>query len=179
MTASYSEISMDSQSSPPMSGLNSQNDSPISNKYTEDFKKIGENLSRPTCLELRGSDRFYRNDKNTITYENSIGIPELEGTITKDGDVVSFVAEDLENKIKLSSPISKKDLPFFESRSSISHLYRQAVAPQIPIVDHNILNELESEARKVATSVDALTENLAAILHSVSKTELSKIQLLA
>lgn len=39
--------------------------------------------------------------------------------------------------------------------------------PQLPCVDPGVLNELESEVRKVATSVDTLTENLAGILRSV------------
>lgn len=88
----------------------------------------------------------------------------------QDGDMVLFVAEDLENKIKLSSPVTKKgETPSFPgSRSSTPCLYRQALTPQVPLLDHNVLNELEMEARKVATSVDALTENLAAILHSVN-----------
>lgn len=88
----------------------------------------------------------------------------------QDGDMVLFVTEDLENKIKLSSPVTKKgDTPSFPgSRSSTPCLYRQALTPQLPPLDHNILNELEMEARKVATSVDALTENLAAILQNVS-----------
>jgi BLOC-1 related complex subunit 6 len=41
--------------------------------------------------------------------------------------------------------------------------------PQVTSVDPNILNDLEAEARKIATSVDTLTENLAGILHSVNK----------
>jgi len=84
--------------------------------------------------------------------------------------MVLFVTEDLENKIKLSSPVTKKgDTPSFPgSRSSTPCLYRQALTPQLPSLDHNVLNELEMEARKVATSVDALTENLAAILQNVS-----------
>lgn len=107
-----------------------------------------------------------------------MGYLRLEaGTVMQDGDMVLFVAEDLENKIKLSSPItsstsSKKsgELSFSgSSRSSTPCLYRQALNPQLPLpADHNVLNELELEARKIATSVDSLTENLAAILHSVS-----------
>lgn len=83
--------------------------------------------------------------------------------------MVLFVAEDLETKIKLSSPVTKKgETPSFPgSRSSTPCLYRQALTPQMPFLDHNVLNELEMEARKMATSVDTLTENLSAILHSV------------
>lgn len=35
------------------------------------------------------------------------GLSELQGTLTVDGDVVTFVAEDLAEKIKMSSPISR------------------------------------------------------------------------
>jgi BLOC-1 related complex subunit 6 len=55
------------------------------------------------------------------------------------------------------------------SRGSTPNLYRQALMPQVTSVDPNILNDLEAEARKIATSVDTLTENLAGILHSVNK----------
>ena len=170
MTASYSEISFDSQSSPPVSELRSLLDSPdISNGVylTEGFDKANIG-TRPDCLDLKG-DEVGRSDGDLANYQKAMGFLQSEGTVMKDGDLVLFVAEDLETKIKLSSPITKKgdNSPFLESRNSTPCLYRQALTPQLPALDHNILNELENEARKVATSVDSITENLAAILHSV------------
>ncbi|KOC59344.1 Uncharacterized protein C17orf59 like protein [Habropoda laboriosa] len=175
MTASYSEISFDSQSSPPVSELRSLIDSPDidGRKFLDgSLEKMNGIGSRPDQLNLRNreSSPIEDEDIDPPSYHKAMGYLQLEGTVMQDGDMVLFVAEDLENKIKLSSPVTKKgDTPSFPgSRSSTPCLYRQALTPQVPLLDHNVLNELEMEARKVATSVDALTENLAAILHSVN-----------
>ncbi|XP_029043092.1 BLOC-1-related complex subunit 6 isoform X1 [Osmia bicornis bicornis] len=175
MTASYSEISFDSQSSPPVSELRSLIDSPDidGTKFFEDsLEKMNVVGSRPDQLNLRNRESSPTDDDDVDppSYHKAMGYLQLEGTVMQDGDMVLFVAEDLENKIKLSSPVTKKgETPSFPgSRSSTPCLYRQALTPQVPLLDHNVLNELEMEARKVATSVDALTENLAAILHSAS-----------
>ncbi|XP_003696955.1 BLOC-1-related complex subunit 6 isoform X1 [Apis florea] len=175
MTASYSEISFDSQSSPPVSELRSLIDSPdIDGKkfLEESLDKMNGIGTRPDQLNLRNreSSPVEDEDIDPPSYHKAMGYLQLEGTVMQDGDMVLFVAEDLENKIKLSSPVTKKgETPSFPgSRSSTPCLYRQALTPQVPLLDHNVLNELEMEARKVATSVDALTENLAAILHSAS-----------
>ncbi|KAG7206990.1 hypothetical protein KM043_000881 [Ampulex compressa] len=175
MTASYSEISFDSQSSPPISELRSLVDSPDIDgaKFLSDsLEKMNGSGIRPDQLNLRSTTNspVEDDDLDPPSYHKAMGYLQLEGTVMQDGDMVLFVAEDLENKIKLSSPVTKKgETPSFPgSRSSTPCLYRQALTPQLPLLDHNVLNELEMEARKVATSVDALTENLAAILHSAS-----------
>lgn len=74
----------------------------------------------------------------------------LEGIVTKKGDMVTFVAEDLEIKLKQTSPT----MP-------IRPLGRF-------VLDANLLNDLEFEARNIATSVDTLTETLSGVLHSMS-----------
>ncbi|CAL7937278.1 unnamed protein product [Xylocopa violacea] len=176
MTASYSEISFDSQSSPPVSELRSLIDSPDidGTKFLEGgLEKMNGAGGRPDQLNLKNRETSPMEDEDITdapSYHKAMGYLQLEGTVMQDGDMVLFVAEDLENKIKLSSPVTKKgETPSFPgSRSSTPCLYRQALTPQLPLLDHNVLNELEMEARKVATSVDALTENLAAILHSAS-----------
>ncbi|XP_043253181.1 BLOC-1-related complex subunit 6 isoform X1 [Colletes gigas] len=175
MTASYSEISFDSLSSPPISELRSLIESPDldGTKFLEDsLEKMSAVGGRPDQLNLknRRNSLVEDEDLDPPSYHKAMGYLQLEGTVMQDGDMVLFVAEDLENKIKLSSPVTKKgETPSFPgSRSSTPCLYRQALTPQLPPLDHNVLNELEMEARKVATSVDALTENLAAILHSAS-----------
>lgn len=45
------------------------------------------------------------------------------GTVTRQGDFISFVADDLHNKIKLSSPVSKSewlDYSFLHIHSTIA-----------------------------------------------------------
>ncbi|XP_026283404.1 BLOC-1-related complex subunit 6 isoform X1 [Frankliniella occidentalis] len=140
MTASYSEISMDSLQSPSVDWLPPD---------------VEDSFQRPDRLELRGMDADYLED--------------LDGTITREGDMVFFVAEDLEAKIKLSSPKTADAPPFTGSRSATPCLHRQALsAPQLSPIDPYILNDLENEARRIASSVDTLTESLAGILRSIS-----------
>lgn len=100
---------------------------------------------------------------------------DLDGHVRYEGDMTHYVADDLEFKIKLSSPITKRgETPVFgsssASRSSTpsGKLYRQILAPQIGQIDITVLNDLEYEAQKIAQSVDNLIENLSSILHSNS-----------
>ncbi|XP_022164646.1 BLOC-1-related complex subunit 6 [Myzus persicae] len=74
----------------------------------------------------------------------------LEGIVTKNGDMVTFIAEDLENKLKQTSPtMPTRPLGRF-------------------VLDANLLNDLEFEARNIAASVDTLSESLSGVLHSMS-----------
>ncbi|KAJ4448630.1 uncharacterized protein BORCS6 [Periplaneta americana] len=186
MTASYSEISFDSQNSPPdvsVSENRSLAASPGSSELDFAGKKgavergqrfqelsLDSDSKRPDKLELRRSNQYPSSNIDGNPFHQAMDDLCLEGTVTKEGDMVLFVAEDLETKIKLSSPVTKKGdtPPFPGSRISTPCLYRQALMPQLPIIDPNVLNDLEIEVRRVATSVDTLTENLAGILRSVS-----------
>ncbi|VVD03980.1 unnamed protein product [Leptidea sinapis] len=100
---------------------------------------------------------------------------DIDGHVRYEGDMTHYVADNLEFKIKLSSPVTKKgETPVFgsssASRSSTpsGKLYRQILAPQIGQIDITVLNDLEHEAQKIAQSVDNLIENLSSILHSNS-----------
>ncbi|XP_068242726.1 BLOC-1-related complex subunit 6 isoform X2 [Palaemon carinicauda] len=88
------------------------------------------------------------------------------GVVTRHGDIISYVADDLHTKIKLASPVSKTSFP--GSRSSTPSLLRTALAPQIPPIDPTIINDIEAHARHIATSVDTLIENLTGTLLSIS-----------
>ncbi|XP_049876418.1 BLOC-1-related complex subunit 6 [Pectinophora gossypiella] len=99
----------------------------------------------------------------------------IDGHVRYEGDMTHYVADDLEFKIKLSSPITKRgETPVFGSNSASrsstpsGKLYRQILAPQIGQIDITVLNDLEYEAQKIAQSVDNLIENLSSILHSNS-----------
>lgn len=110
-----------------------------------------------------------QNDK--LSESKALEFLHRAGTVEQDGNMVLFFSQDLETKIKLSSPVSKQE-SFIgcadSSRSPTPCLYRQALEPSLPPLDPTVLNSLESDARKVATAVDSLTENLAGLLHSVS-----------
>lgn len=92
----------------------------------------------------------------------SVGLSELPGTLTYEGDMVNFVAEDLQEKIKLSSPVAKVTDPFLSSCSSASSLSRFGT------VDPSALADLEAEARTVAASVETLLESLTTAMHGIS-----------
>ncbi|XP_044726563.1 BLOC-1-related complex subunit 6 isoform X2 [Chrysoperla carnea] len=165
MTASYSEISFNSSGSPVSEcgtavsfGLD-QIDSPIQVPDLPDHIK-----HRPDSLQ-------YDKAQGKSIASKNIGCPDLHGTIHVDGNMTYFIAEDLEYKIKLSSPITKKNYTNFPgtSRSGTpNNLYRQILVPQFTQIDVNILADLECEAQRMATSIDNLTENLGGILHSMS-----------
>ncbi|XP_072944885.1 BLOC-1-related complex subunit 6 [Epargyreus clarus] len=147
MTASYSEISFHSDQ-----GQSSE----------EQDKVSVPGPSRP--YDLPSENR--KQDKIPL---------DIDGHVRYEGDMTHYVADDLEFKIKLSSPIAKRgETPVFgsssASRSSTpsGKLYRQILAPQIGQIDITVLNDLEYEAQKIAQSVDNLIENLSSILHSNS-----------
>ncbi|XP_054713353.1 BLOC-1-related complex subunit 6-like [Uloborus diversus] len=97
------------------------------------------------------------------TGSDTSGLSELQGTLTVDGDLVTFVAEDLQEKIKMS-----KSSSFPGSRSSTPSLYRQTLQPSVQVIDPNVLTDLETHAKKVATCVDTMLENLSGTLQSIS-----------
>lgn len=150
MTQSYSEISVDSN--------DSDKDSFI---FT--LQKVLNAKGRPKNLEIQ-------NERSTES--KVLEYLHKDGTVEHNGDMVMFFSEDLEKKIKLSSPVSRQDniLSCGDTtiKSPTSCLYRQALEPNLPSLDATVLNELEADARKVATAVDSLTENLAGLLHSIS-----------
>jgi BLOC-1 related complex subunit 6 len=71
-----------------------------------------------------------------------------------------FVANDLEYKIKISSPVGTG-----QSLNSLPKQFSSSLPPQL---DSNVLNDLEIEAQYLAANIDNLTENLANLLHSIS-----------
>ncbi|XP_018329449.1 uncharacterized protein LOC108739859 isoform X2 [Agrilus planipennis] len=155
MTTSYSEISFKSGMSP---------ETEVSLSLTMDSIPSADHiLQRPISL----------------AYDtNNIGKPLLplnsEGTVHVEGNMTHFVTEDLEYKIKISSPVSK----FSGNSKSGTPSYTQKglLMTSVSSLDPNILNDLEFEAQKIATSVDTLTENLCGILHSSMYTVMAKTE---
>lgn len=151
MTQSYSEISFKSGLSPETEN----HDSPV---LDLDSVEVDEQFSkRPVTLSYE-----QRSDKPLRPLN-------LDGTVHVEGNMTHFVAEDLETKIKLSSPVTKKnDTPTSSRSGTPSTLYRQLLDPQLGQIDMALINDLECEAHRMATSVDNLIENLSGILHSIS-----------
>ncbi|KAL1502758.1 hypothetical protein ABEB36_007858 [Hypothenemus hampei] len=140
MTQSYSEISF-------KSGLSPEDETHNSSLLELDSKEL--------------EDNFINNKRPLSLVTNKPLRPlNLDGTVHLEGKMMHFVAEDLETKIKLSSPVSRKG----DSRSGTPVL-RQT---HLGHVDTAFINDLECEAHRMATSVDNLIENLSGILHSIS-----------
>jgi hypothetical protein len=125
--------------------------------------------------------------------KNWVGDLSLEGVVSHEGQQVTYVAEDLTKKIKVSKQntttsdrrsqqSSSSDAPEFTddhfgpSSHHHPHLYQSSRGAQSSsysasdtICDLNItVNDIEVEAKKLASCVDTLTENLTGILHSLS-----------
>lgn len=163
MTASYSEISFH--------GVSSAGVSAKANEDTEE-KIQRTSAQRPISLEY---------DKPSVE-QNSMDSGEQPvfpynladgGTVSIDGTMTSFVADHLEYKIKLASPVTKKDtLGEDDSRTSTPSVlprnFLQQSAQMAHQIDVNVLSDVEIEAQYLATSVDMLTENLCNLLHSIS-----------
>nr|SVE74505.1 EOG090X0FS7 [Daphnia barbata] len=86
----------------------------------------------------------------------------IDGTVMKEGDMIHFIAKNLESKIRLSSPdISEASQALTQSEHA---KHGQPIAPP----ESTFLAQLEREARCIAASVDGLTEHLAVSLHTIS-----------
>lgn len=148
MTASYSEISFNSDQVPP--------------------------ASPSTSTQVQAPSRPYNLPSEMNKKREKLPL-DMDGHVRYENDMTHYVADNLEFKIKLSSPVTKKgETPVFgsanASRSSTpsGKLYRQLLAPQIGQIDVTVLNDLEYEAQCIAQSVDNLIENLSGILHDNS-----------
>ncbi|XP_038222255.1 BLOC-1-related complex subunit 6 [Zerene cesonia] len=147
----------------------------ISSKMTASYSEISFNSDNGENSDIKapGPSRPYDLPSENRKQEK---MPlDLDGHVRYVGDMTHYVADDLEFKIKLSSPVTKKgETPVFSSSSASrsstpsGKLYRQILAPQIGQIDITVLNDLEHEAQKIAQSVDNLIENLSSILHSNS-----------
>lgn len=104
-------VSDDEQNTPPNPSAISQ----ISEQQIKSLTRPGD-LSLPKPLQqLEDTGRVQSTDISE--YSELINTP-LQGTVEKHGDMVEFVAEDLQEKIKLSSPVSRQDTSGSEGRHS-------------------------------------------------------------
>lgn len=113
-----------------------------------------------------------------------------KGTITRKGDLIEFVASDLQEKIKQSSPLSQPDAASSGSRRSSIKSYASASSStsfatssglsqspssacqqspdDIPPIDAAAVIELEVHATRVADSLDLMMGNIRNNLHKMS-----------
>ncbi|XP_021371044.1 uncharacterized protein DDB_G0284127-like [Mizuhopecten yessoensis] len=138
--------------------------------------------SASTTEEILGKkDPEFENIEETML---SKSMPH--GTIVRKGEMIEFIAEDLQEKIRRSSPLTKTDSSGLSSRTSslrsissvnsmsssssamaTSSLMQQS-PDDIPPIDASAILELEAHARRVADSVDLMMGNLRSNLHKMS-----------
>uniref|UniRef100_H3BEF6 BLOC-1 related complex subunit 6 n=1 Tax=Latimeria chalumnae TaxID=7897 RepID=H3BEF6_LATCH len=86
---------------------------------------------------------------------------ELEGTVSHDGDLTHFVANNLQQKIKMSSRHS------LNSDSGVPGRAVERKKADIPPIDPGVLAELEGSAQEVAQRVDQLMKSLNSTIQNV------------
>ncbi|XP_072136715.1 BLOC-1-related complex subunit 6 [Mobula birostris] len=95
---------------------------------------------------------------------------ELEGTVSHDGDLTHYVANNLQHKIKMSSRQS------LESGSSVKAKSMQRLKSDIPPIDPGVLQDLERDAKEVAQKVDQMMRGLNATIQNMTALSVGYIQ---
>ncbi|XP_018580250.1 BLOC-1-related complex subunit 6 isoform X2 [Anoplophora glabripennis] len=153
MTQSYSEISFKSGHSP---------ENEVSLPLSLDASPLLEHIrQRPMTLPC---------EKN-LPSSKPLAPLTLEGTVHVEGNMTHFVTEDLEHKIRLSSPVSKKDAPTGGSSSRIctpSPLYRQLLVPQISSITADNVDVYKNAVSKMS---DAMDSNIKSMYTMMAKAE--------
>lgn len=151
----------------------------------------GHQRSRSEAMDIGYAGRRLKGDLGCGDDVMSTSLPH--GTILRKGDMIEFVADDLTEKIKRSSPMStsRADSSSIGSRRSSqrsiastssatstsvtsgvsrspSSLLTQSPDTALPAIDPGAVMELETAARRVADSVDLMMGNLRNNLHKMS-----------
>ncbi|XP_074644744.1 uncharacterized protein LOC141901424 [Tubulanus polymorphus] len=164
-----------------------------------------ESLTLPTPLQHSASDS---SSFEELEVESpSVSLERLEsviqavteiplheqGVLLKDGKMMSFVAEDLNEMIRMSSPLSRssrtnsiRSISSVNSISSssycstsVSGMSRSSSLPlhpspdEIPPIDPHALKDIETHAKRVADNLDLMMGNLKATLHKMSAITIS------
>ncbi|XP_063157447.1 BLOC-1-related complex subunit 6 [Candoia aspera] len=101
---------------------------------------------------------------------------ELEGTVSYDGDLTHFVANNLQMKIKMSSRGSLDDTEPISSTSVSSQLSVRGKTADIPQVDPQVLWDLERLTRDVAQRVDQMLRALNSAIQNMTALSVGYIQ---
>uniref|UniRef100_UPI00398F21BC BLOC-1-related complex subunit 6 isoform X2 n=1 Tax=Pristiophorus japonicus TaxID=55135 RepID=UPI00398F21BC len=116
---------------------------------------------------LRGRDGKLEGRRATIS-----SALELEGTVSHDGDLTHYVANNLQHKIKMSSRQSLEQ----DSGSSVKTRSMQRLRSDIPPIDPGVLLDLERDAKEVAQKVDQMMKSLNATIQNMTALSVGYIQ---
>nr|XP_015203779.1 PREDICTED: uncharacterized protein C17orf59 homolog [Lepisosteus oculatus] len=95
---------------------------------------------------------------------------ELEGTVSHDGDLTHFVANNLQQKIKMSSRQS------LDSDSSVRSRGPQRKLADIPPIDPGVLLDLQRHTQDVAHSVELMMRSLNSTIQNMTALSVGYIQ---
>ncbi|XP_034991169.1 BLOC-1-related complex subunit 6-like [Zootoca vivipara] len=101
---------------------------------------------------------------------------ELEGTVSHDGDLTHFVANNLQMKIKMSSRGSLDDTEPTSSSSVSSQLSVRGKTADIPPIDPQVIRDLERLTRDVAQKVDQMLRALNSAIQNMTALSVGYIQ---
>ncbi|KAJ6653377.1 hypothetical protein lerEdw1_009278 [Lerista edwardsae] len=101
---------------------------------------------------------------------------ELEGTVSHDGDLTHFVANNLQMKIKMSSRGSLDDTEPTSSSSMSSQLSVRGKIADIPPIDPQVIRDLEGLTKDVAQKVDQMLRVLNSAIQNMTALSVGYIQ---
>lgn len=88
-------------------GLEHDPNSSVQHVHKSQQTSEGRTTSAEASPSLSSEEFALHSSSHRRTGSDTSGLSELQGTLTVDGDMVTFVAEDLQEKIKMSSPVSR------------------------------------------------------------------------
>ncbi|XP_051777359.1 BLOC-1 related complex subunit 6 [Erpetoichthys calabaricus] len=117
------------------------------------------------CGGARSKDRQAEGRRATIS-----SALELEGTVSHDGDLTHFVANNLQQKIKMSSRQS------LDSDSSVHSRTSQRKPADIPPIDPGVVLDLEKHTQDIAQSVELMMRSLNSTIQNMTALSVGYIQ---
>uniref|UniRef100_A0A0B6ZD17 BLOC-1-related complex subunit 6 C-terminal helix domain-containing protein n=1 Tax=Arion vulgaris TaxID=1028688 RepID=A0A0B6ZD17_9EUPU len=161
-----------------------------SKTHTNSKNSIDSDMKIKDTSKTGKQEKFQDQDAYHVDPDVCLSQNLPQGTITRKGDMIQFVADDLMEKIKKSSPMSHADTASSGSRRSSvrstasvssstsfatssgvsrspSSLFQQS-PDDIPPIDPSAVIELENHALRVADSLDLMMGNIRNNLHKMS-----------
>ncbi|RWS02076.1 uncharacterized protein B4U79_04244 [Dinothrombium tinctorium] len=110
------------------------------------------------------SDEF---SSRPITAEPNLPSGSID--YTQDG-MVTFVADDLENKLRLSSPVSSRSYSMISEENIPSSSESSSIS-----INHQFLNEIEKQTQTISENVQSIADHISKYTHNVTKLTVESI----
>lgn len=173
MTSSYTEISFGSDNG-------SDND-----LMTETDDQFGErDAETPNVMQLSSHIVSWASERTKADYDEEYGSgtaggderstdasterpPTRPSTSDDVNQIVSFVADDLEHQLKLSSP--SRTISSLSKESSVTIGKSESSQPPSILVDVQLLNQIEAQAAELNDNVSQMMLHISTSTHTLSK----------